>query len=97
MFDHVSFGVGHILAFSPLPELAKVTCPVLGVFGELDPLSDAPVAAAAMRRALPASETKIFSSAGHSLSELPARSRMAPGVFETLRTWMRARVHLAGD
>jgi pimeloyl-ACP methyl ester carboxylesterase len=86
----------HILSFSPLPALARVTCPVLGVWGEADPLTDAPTAAAAMRKALAAGgnrdvTVKIFAGAGHSLMETPSRKGMAPGVFAYLRDWLAAR------
>jgi pimeloyl-ACP methyl ester carboxylesterase len=91
----------HILSFSSLPALQSVTCPVLGVFGELDPLTDASVAASNMRTALSGAghgdfTVKIFPNAGHSLGEMPSKSRMAPGVFETLRSWLLNRVHVAG-
>lgn len=89
----------HILAFSPLPELRRVTCPVLGVWGEADPLTDAPKAASAMREALSKAgnkdvTVKIFPQAGHSLMETPSRKGMAPGVFDALRQWLLARVRL---
>jgi uncharacterized protein len=89
----------HLLAFSPLPELRRVTCPVLGVWGEADPLTDAPKAARAMREALSKSgnrdvTVKIFPHAGHSLMETPSRKGMAPGVFDSLRQWLLARVRL---
>jgi pimeloyl-ACP methyl ester carboxylesterase len=89
----------HVLTFDPLPALEKVTCPVLGVFGELDPLTPAQRAAENMRRVLTRAghkdfTIKIFPNAGHSLSELPSRSRMAPGVFQTLRSWILERVHV---
>ena len=35
---------------------------------------------------------KIFPNADHPLMEMPSRARMAPGVFETLRAWIRRRV-----
>jgi hypothetical protein len=38
---------------------------------------------------------KIFPKAGHSLSELPQKNRMAAGVFETLRTWLLSRIQVA--
>jgi hypothetical protein len=38
---------------------------------------------------------KILPNAGHSLSEMPSRSRMAPGVFETIRSWLLKRVRVA--
>jgi pimeloyl-ACP methyl ester carboxylesterase len=90
----------HVLTFDPLPALAKVQCPVLGVFGELDPLTPAQRTTENMRRVLTEAghkdfTLKIFPQAGHSLSELPEKNRMAPGVFETLRTWLHARMQVA--
>jgi pimeloyl-ACP methyl ester carboxylesterase len=90
----------HILIFSPLPALGRVTCPVLGVWGEADPLTDAPKAATAMREALSKGgntdvSVKIFPNAGHSLMETPSRKGMAPGVFDYLRQWLVARVRPA--
>jgi pimeloyl-ACP methyl ester carboxylesterase len=90
----------HILAFSPLPALRRVKAPVLGVWGEADPLTDAPKAASAMREALSKGgnrdvTVKIFPSAGHSLMETPSRKGMAPGVFDYLRQWLFARVRLS--
>jgi uncharacterized protein len=90
----------HILSFDPLPALARVKCPVLGVFGERDPLTDATNASANMHKVLAGAgntdvTTKIFANAGHSLGELPSKSRMAPGVFQTLRTWLTERVSRA--
>jgi uncharacterized protein len=87
----------HILVFDPLPALKKVTCPVLGVFGEFDVSTDASAATMEMRRVLSAAghkdfTLKIFPRAGHSLAEMPSGNRMAPGVFDTLRSWQLARV-----
>jgi pimeloyl-ACP methyl ester carboxylesterase len=87
----------HILTFSPLPALRRVACPVLGVWGEADPLTDAPKAAAAMQEALTSDgnrdvTVKIFPQASHSLMETPSRKGMAPGVFDFLRQWLRERV-----
>ncbi|HEY6641933.1 alpha/beta hydrolase family protein [Povalibacter sp.] len=89
----------HVLTFDPLVELTKVRCPVLGVFGELDPLTPAHRTVENMSRTLTATGNKdftfkIFPHAGHSLSELPEKNRMAPGVFDTLRTWLLARVQV---
>jgi hypothetical protein len=89
----------HILSFSPLPALKAVTCPVLGVYGEMDQVTDASDASSAMRKVLGESGTrdfmvKVFPNAGHSLSEMPSGDRMAPEVFETLRSWLQKRVHL---
>ncbi len=91
--DQMHWDWEHILVFDPLPALTRVKCPVLGLFGELDPLTEAPVAARNMREALSRGGNKefsfrIFPKAGHSLSELPSKSRMSPGVFEALRSWL---------
>ena len=85
----------HILAFSPLPALPKVNAAVLGLFGAADPLTDAHAAASALKTALSGRDitTRIVPNAGHSLSE-PNGARMAPGVFDTLRNWLRQRVPL---
>lgn len=90
----------HVLSFDPLPALEQVKCPVLGVFGELDPLTPAQRTTENMRKALSKAghkdfTLKIFPRASHSLSELPEKNRMAPGVFDTLRTWLLARVQVA--
>jgi pimeloyl-ACP methyl ester carboxylesterase len=87
----------HLLKFDPLPALKKVTCPVLGVFGELDLSTDASAAVTNIRHTLSAAGRKnftlrIFPKAGHSLAEMPSGNRMAPGVFDTLRQWLLARV-----
>lgn len=88
----------HILSFDPTVALPEVECPVLGVFGELDVATPAARTAENMRRAFTQAGHKdftvrIFPKAGHSLGELPEHNRMAPGVFETLRSWIVARVH----
>ena len=90
----------HILTFDPQTALPKIHCPVLGVFGELDPLTPALRTSENMRRVLTKAghkdfTLKIFPQAGHSLSVLPEKNRMAPGLFETLRTWLLARIQVA--
>jgi len=90
----------HILVFDPLPALKKVTCPVLGVFGELDTSTSAHTAESNMRHALSEAGHKdftlrIFPRASHSLAEMPPGNRMALGVFETLRSWLLARIQNA--
>jgi pimeloyl-ACP methyl ester carboxylesterase len=87
----------HILSFDPSLTLAQVQCPVLGVFGEADILTPAARTSDNMRRVLTRAghkdfTLKVFPRAGHSLSELPEKSRMAPGVFETLRSWLQERL-----
>lgn len=94
--DQLRWDWDHILTFDPLSALGEVTCPVLGVFGELDTATPAHRTAENMRRVLTRAghkdfTIKIFPNAGHSLSELPAKSRMAPGVFQTLRSWLLSR------
>ena len=90
----------HILTFDPTAALQQVQCPVLGLFGELDPLTPAAQTVENMRRVLTRAGHKdftlrIFPEAGHSLSEMPEKNRMAPGVLETLRSWLLARVRPA--
>jgi pimeloyl-ACP methyl ester carboxylesterase len=89
----------HILSFDSSIALKHVHCPVLGLFGELDPLTNVPVAAARMQTTLETGEqqdflVKVIPNAGHSLAEMPSHARMAPGVFETLRSWLRDHVDL---
>lgn len=91
----------HILVFSPLPALKNVTCPVLGLFGEADHLTEVAEASRAMRTPLVEGgnrnvTVKIFPNAGHSLMETPSRVGIAPGVFDTLRQWLLARVRPPG-
>ena len=82
-----------------MPALAKVRCPVLGLWGQLDTYTDAERAQENMRTVLTHSENrnftlKIFPNADHPLMEMPSRARMAPGVFETLSAWIRQRVRV---
>lgn len=88
----------HTLSFSPLPALKDVTCPVLGIFGQLDTSTDAPVAADNLKRTLLEAgnrnvTVKIFPNAGHSLATASG-DRMAPGVFSTLGSWLLSRVEM---
>lgn len=90
----------HLISFDPLPTLATVKCPVLGVFGELDVATDATNASENMHSTLTQAghkdfSIKIFPNAGHSLMEMPGKTRMAPGVFATLRSWLLERVRFA--
>jgi pimeloyl-ACP methyl ester carboxylesterase len=85
----------HILAFDSLPALGQVTCPVLGLFGQGDVLTDAAEASNAMRLGAagnPDVTALIIPGASHSLMQTPARTGMAPGVFDTLRQWLPARL-----
>lgn len=96
--EEIRWDWNHVLTFNPQEALAKVTCPVLGLFGELDSVTPAVRTAENMRRVLTEANhndftIKIFPNAGHSLSELPAKSRMAPGVFETLNSWITDRIY----
>ena len=100
--DQLRWDWDHILTFDPLTALAKVHCPVLGVFGELDPYTPAQRTKENMQRVLANAghkdfTLKIFPKAGHSLSVLPEKNRMAPGVFGTLRTWLLARTQTEED
>jgi pimeloyl-ACP methyl ester carboxylesterase len=87
----------HVLSFNPLSRLPNVTCPVLGVWGELDEFTDSAKASKNMRSVLSEAgntdvTVKIFPNANHPLMEMPGGNRMAPGVFETLRFWLQRRV-----
>jgi len=91
--DQMRWDWDHILTFSPIATLKEVTCPALAVYGEADTLTEVSVAVRNMRAALTQSGNKnftikVFPNAGHSLSEVPSGSRMAPGVFESLRSWL---------
>lgn len=95
--EEMQWDWNHVLTFSPLPALEKVTCPVLGVFGAVDSVTPAHRAAENMRQVLTRAKhqdftLKIFPEAGHSLSIMPSKNRMAPGVFETLRAWVNERI-----
>lgn len=97
--DEMRWYWDHVLSFDPLPALENVQVPVLGVFGGADPATEAPVAAANLTRAVTGGgnadvTTAIFPDAGHSLSA-PTGGRMAPGVFDTLRSWLLARVEVS--
>jgi len=88
----------HVLSFNALPALKNVTCPVLGVFGQLDISTEASMASENMQRALTEAgnkdvTVKIFPNAGHSLS-VSSGDRMAPDVFNTPRSWLVPRAHL---
>ncbi len=85
------------LTFDPRLALTQVHCPVLGVFGERDVATPAARTVENMRSALAEAGNRdvtlrIFPNAGHSLGELPDQKRMAPGVFDTLRSWLLDRV-----
>lgn len=91
----------NVLSFNSLPALRTVTCPFLGLWGELDQETDARAAERNTRAMLAESGNrdftlKIFPDANHPLQEMPSRARMAPGVFETLRSWLRARIDVGG-
>ncbi|UIJ44919.1 alpha/beta hydrolase [Sphingomonas cannabina] len=89
----------HILAFDSTKALRMVRCPVLGIFGEADVLTDAKQASAAMRRALTAGgdkqlTTRIIPNATHSLMATN-REGMAPGVFDLLTRWLEENARSA--
>ena len=95
----------HVYRFDPLPALRAVTCPVLGLFGALDTSTPAPLTARNMESVLRAAGNRdvtimIFAQANHPLmdartggnAEVPSLTRMAPGVFETIRAWLASRI-----
>ena len=86
----------HVMSFDPLPQLAMVKCPILALFGGQDTSTDTASSIAKMRNVLtraghPDFTIRLFPNAGHSLSEEPSGNRMAPAVFQTLRTWLLER------
>ena len=97
--EQMRWGWTHVLRFSPLPALSRVACPVLGIFGELDQITDPFDATVNMREVLSQAGNKDFTlelipNASHSLMETPSRKGMASGVFETLRSWLLERVQV---
>jgi pimeloyl-ACP methyl ester carboxylesterase len=87
----------HVLSFSPLAALKRVSCPVLGLWGQLDDSTDALIAERNMRAMLREAGNKdvtlkIFPNANHALLEMPSANRMAPGVFATLRSWLARHI-----
>lgn len=97
--EEMRWGWTHILRFSPLPALNRVACPVLGIFGEVDQITDPFDATVNMREVLSQAGNKDFTltiipNASHSLMKMPSRKGMAYGVFETLRSWLLKRVHM---
>jgi pimeloyl-ACP methyl ester carboxylesterase len=91
-----------LYSYDPSLALEKVTCPVLALFGELDTSTPVAQTIANMQRALTtATNTNFthqsFSKAGHGLletetgtaSEIAKSKRFAPGVFESMTTWLR--------
>lgn len=99
----------HVYSFDPLPAVAKVRCPVLGLFGALDTSTPTPVAVANMRRILrEAGNTdftlQVFPNANHALTQAQtgsddetARAKgQAPALFDTLRAWLSKQVTLQG-
>jgi uncharacterized protein len=92
----------HVYKFNPVPNVSKVHCPVLGLFGELDTSTPANVAVANMQRALHGSGNadvtlRIIPSANHSLviartgaeEENQAAPGLAPAVFTIIRDWLQ--------
>lgn len=95
--EQLQWTMAHILDFDSLPDVSKVTCPALGIFGAGDVLTDSEVAARRMLEALevggnPDATTLVVPNASHSLMEMPSGNRMAPGVFDTLHDWIGARI-----
>jgi len=96
-----------ILDFDPVPYWAKVTCPVLLLFGELDanvpPKESIPPIQRALERAGNRDVTiKTFPGANHVLlaartgarTEYPHLNRFVPGYFEVMRQWLQDHVEL---
>ena len=91
-----------LYSYDPSRALEKVTCPVLALFGELDTSTPAAQTIANMQRALTTATNTDFThhsfpKAGHGLleagngtgSEIEKATRFAPGVFESMTTWLR--------
>jgi pimeloyl-ACP methyl ester carboxylesterase len=90
----------HVMSFDPRGALAKVRCPVLSLYGELDTSTDVSAAASATRAVLsqadhPDFTVKVIPGAGHSLMDESEDGYMARGVFETLAFWLGERVKFA--
>jgi pimeloyl-ACP methyl ester carboxylesterase len=95
--EQVTWAMKHILDFDSLPDVSRVRCPALGLFGEKDVLTDSQRASAAMLQALRSggnadATVKVVPNATHSLMEASPRAHMAPGVFDTLMTWLLPRI-----
>ena len=94
--EQMRWSWSHILAFNSLPTLQRVSCPVLGIFGQADALTDSLQASSAMRQTLAAGgnhnvTTVVIPNATHSLMTT-SREGMAPGVFSTLSSWCATHV-----
>jgi pimeloyl-ACP methyl ester carboxylesterase len=94
-----------IYSFDPLPNLANVKVPVLGVFGSLDTSTPARTSAENMQRILTDSgnrnvTVRVFKGANHPLmrartggiAEMPRLGQMMPGVFNTIRSWIQKTI-----
>lgn len=89
-------------SFDPTPYAAKVGQPVLGLFGGLD--RSTPIESAAnLANAMKGRDNltiEFFPTANHAFldavtggnAELPTLSRFAPGMFETMSSWLRVSV-----
>ena len=91
-------------SFDPGPHVRRVSCPVLGLFGALDkstPLESADI----LKRELQAGgnadfDVRIFPNANHAFfesktggnKELLTLNRFAPGMFEAMRSWLKAHL-----
>jgi len=91
-----------LYSYDPSLALEKVACPVLALFGELDTSTPVTQTIANMQRALTTATNTDFThhsfpKAGHGLleagngtgSEIAKATRFAPGVFESMTTWLR--------
>ena len=84
-------------SFDPRPYGKAVHQPVLALFGGLD--RSTPIESAAnLKRAIPASCVVFFATADHAFldattggnAEIPTLTRFVPGMFDSMRRWLRA-------
>lgn len=94
--------LSYILDYDPTPILAKIDCPVLALFGELDPLVppkiNIPLIETGLQKANNTNyKIKVFKTANHSfyaaktgsLKEYPTLTKeFVPGYLETISDWV---------
>jgi len=91
--------------YDPAPALQRVHCPVLALFGEMDPFIPAQASIAVMEPALAEAGNRdvtfrVLPRAYHSLietetgteEEMPQFKRFTPGFIETVLGWLRERM-----
>lgn len=94
-----------ILDYDPLPVLRSVKCPVLAIYGGLDPnvraVDNAPLMEGALRQAgnrhskvivYPAGDHVMLEAQTWSPHEMPTRKRFVPGYFDAVTEWTLERV-----